>query len=63
VDQRLDGILSSIENFAERFGRYLNSKIGKVLVGSCFVILLFVFGFLTFFSKFTKSLLGIKESN
>ncbi len=61
VDKKLHEILDRIEKKAEKIGTSLHNKAGKIAMWGCFITAVLIFGFFAFFSKFTRSLFGIKD--
>lgn len=53
--------IDKIDNAAEKSGKWLNTKLGKIAAGATFGVALIFLGFIVFSSKFIKSLFGVKD--
>jgi len=59
--EKFNVIIDKIDNKAEKTGKWINTKISKIIIGTVFSTMVVFFGFIVFSSKFIRSLLGIKE--
>ena len=61
VEKQFSAIMDKVDGFADNLGTQLNTKISKVVMWSFFTGAVVLFGFVTFSSKFIRSLFGLKD--